>query len=179
MTPVPCPHLWRLGIRGERCQLLHLSGSPASSSPPCEACRAQWIDGRPPDARSMPQVLFDLLPPGSATEAEVPPKQTLADAASSAAGALADYALHGPVSAEIKAARLSHCAVCPHRATHLGVDVCSLCWCVLALKTSVAGQSCPMSPARWDAAPPADPGNEPVTKATNKPTQRKRHCGGC
>jgi hypothetical protein len=44
-------------------------------------------------------------------------------------------------------ARMAVCRSCSYRGTVLGVETCTVCHCALALKTRIAGSSCPMG--RW------------------------------
>ena len=97
-----------------------------------------WRDGAwvPMDPETAPQELQ-----------EAPSDHVEATAGEMAAGLLRSagrLVRHGIASPEVKAMRLSTCDACPHR---LKSGRCAKCGCVLAAKTGIAAEACPIG--KW------------------------------
>lgn len=137
------------GLAGDRVRM----PAPGLPNHPCDPCRREWIDGRPPTDIT-PTLAKIVSPPRPVSTALIGRPLTRIEKIRNAAKAYWAYIRSGKplLSWSAQADRMEICDGCEHREAHKRFYVCGKCECILIFKSKLPTEHCPLG--KWENGPP-------------------------
>lgn len=137
------------GLAGDRVRM----PAPGLPNHPCDPCRREWIDGRPPTDIT-PTLAKIVSPPRPVSTALIGRPLTRIEKIRNAAKAYWKFWRSGkallPASGQI--ARRALCHGCDQRRAHKRFELCGKCECLLYFKAQLPDEHCPLG--LWENGPP-------------------------